>query len=174
MMSNGFNLNVIASLKANVASKKASGNAIIALKKVEEEKVIQNLKEKRALAYEKHMTYFFEELVNFVENEFPKRLENGNSSILNGKTYIIGDRIPFHKLDDDIGIDVGDFLSNVDEMIRDDPRFTTKCDQLLSEIGINLYFTNRKYWDQDRDIYQYPSDIREQFKNGTFYFSATI
>ena len=162
MIANGFDLDIITSLKVSIASKKAR-----------EEKAIQDLEEARALAYEKHMTYFYDELVNFVR-EIPKRLDNGEFSMLRDKTFICSARLPFHPLDDNIKINVDDFISNVGVMIRSDARFITKYKQLLSETDINLGFTNFEYWDEDESLEEYPNDIVEQFKNGSFIFDVIL
>ena len=162
-MNNEFDLDIIASVKASIAAKKAR-----------DEKAIQDLEEKRSLAYEKHMIYFFEQLVNFVKDEIPRRLNNGGTSIIDGKTFICSTRLPFHPIDDDIIIDVNKFVSKIDGMIQSDQRFIIKRDQLLSETGILLTFDNLEYYSDDDDIYRYPDNLREQFKNGSFYFSASF
>jgi hypothetical protein len=122
------------------------------------------------------MTHFFERLVDFVKNEVPKRLDNGGTSIINNKIYVCSTRLPFNKLDidNDIELDQTDFISKIDGMIRNDSRFTTKHDQLLSETGFFLIFDILEYYDEDDDLKQYPDDVREQFKNGSFLFSAII
>ena len=162
MIANVFDLDVIASIKASIAAKKAR-----------EEKVIQNLEEARARAYEKHKSYFYDELENFVR-KIPKRLDNGEFSMLRDKIFIGSARLPFHPIDDDIKINVDDFVRKMGMMIRSDPRFTTKREQLLSETGIDLDFTNFEYWDEDESLEQYPNDIAEQFKNGSFIFDAIL
>jgi hypothetical protein len=83
---------------------------------------------------------------------------------------MVSTRLSFYPLDNDIKICVSDFIDEVTVMIKKDSRFTTKREQLLLETGIYLIFENLEYW--DGDLEQYPSDIREQFKNGTFIISA--
>ena len=194
MMNNGFDLDVVASLKESIATRKSkekkaredilnsaaiNTSANIAARKAikarnsSEDKEIQALEEARARAYEKHMSYFYEELVKFVKYELPIHLDGSRISIYNTKLYVSSVRLPFHKLDDNIKMDMRDFIRNVGGMILNDPRFTTMREQLL-EMYIRLNFMNFEYHDEDEELEQYPDDIREQFKNGSFRFDVVI
>ena len=164
-MNDGFDLDVINSLKLSITTKNAKKYKLVQDKLDYKQK----LEEKRELAYEQHMTYFFEQLVDFVKNEIPKRLDNGGTSIINNKLYICSTRIPFNKLNNDIELEQTDFIKNLEAKIRNDSRFITKYNQLLSEIGILLIFDILEYYDEDDDMKQYPDDIKNNLKMGHFF-----
>jgi hypothetical protein len=137
--------------------------------KINNVKTRENKNKQIITAFEEHMSYFFEQLDVFILKTVPKCLDHIDYVVCNGKLYLKSEKLPYIQPKNgvyDLGMDV--FIYKVGDMIRKDPRFLAKREQLINETGLVLEFDDMQYGVDDiRFCAEYSS-------TGSFCFYITL